>query len=372
MRDRVRVAVTFEQCWHRVPGGTARAAIETTAALVRRHPELDLVGVSARHRRPPPASHTPPVPVSQLRLPRRALYDAWHHLRRPAVSGATGPVEVIHATGSAMPPRSAPIVWTLHDLAWRRDPSTFTRRGVRFFEAALGLARRDADLVLCSSQATIDDAVTAGLPAERLRLVPLGVRIVAVTPAEVAAARRRHALDRPYVLSVGTAEPRKNLGRLVAAFATPALARRDLDLVVVGPRGWNEDAPVPGDRLGDRLRSVGFVPDLELAALYAGAAVFAYPSLWEGFGLPVLEAMAQGAPVVTSAGTTMADVSGSDGAVLVDPLDPLAIAAGVARVVDDPGLADRLRAVGHRRAADHTWDRTADLTASAYAELVQS
>ncbi|MEJ7584268.1 MAG: glycosyltransferase family 1 protein [Acidimicrobiales bacterium] len=370
MPERVRVAVTLEQCWHRVPGGTARAAIDTTAALLARHPELELVGVSACHRRPPLAPHAPPMPVAQLRLPRRVLYDAWHHLRRPAVTRATGPVELIHATGYAFPPPSAPIVWTLHDLAWRRDPSTFTARGVRFFETALRLAHTDASLVLCSSSTTMGAAAAAGLPADRLRLVPLGVRPIGTTAAEVAAVRAKHGLDGPYVLSVGTAEPRKNLARLMEAFATPTLDDRAIDLVVVGPAGWQDGTAAAAARLGHRLRPLGFVPPAELAALYAGAEVFAYPSLWEGFGLPVLEAMAQGVPVVTSEATAMAEVAGDRGAVLVDPLDPEAIATGLTSVLDDPALADRLRTVGHERVAAHTWERTAELTAAAYAELI--
>lgn len=370
MSDRARVAVTFEQCWHRVPGGTARAAIETTAALVAKHPALEIVGVSAWHRHPPPDVHRPPVPVAQIRLPRSLLYESWHRLRRPAVTRSTGPVAVIHATGLAMPPRTAPIVWTLHDLAWRRDPSAFTRHGVRFFEAALRAARNDADLVLCSSQATLDDAVGAGLSFDRLRLVPLGARPIPVTPADVVAAKAHHGLERPYVLSVGTAEPRKNLARLVQAFTTPDLTDRRLDLVVIGPAGWQDD-PQSSDNLpGGRLRPLGFVPDAELAALYNGAAAFAYPSVWEGFGLPVLEAMAHGAPVVTSEATAMAEIAGEDGAVLVNPLDPVSIAAGLARVLDDADLAERLRVAGHERAAAHTWERTAELTAQAYAELV--
>ncbi len=359
------MAVTLEQCWNRVPGGTARAAVETVAALTAGHPELDLIGVSALHGRAPRLPYSPSIPVRSLGLPRLALYESWHRLRRPAVDRATGPVSVIHATGLAVPPRSAPIVWTLHDLAWRRDPSSFTPWGVRFFEAALACAIEEADLVLCPSQATVDDAVAAGLAADRVRLVPLGVRPVAVTEDAIRAVRRRYGLGRPYVLSVGTAEPRKNLGTLVDAFA--GLKRSDVDLVVVGPAGWQEDLRPLAERLGDRARPLGFVADPELAALYAGAAVFAYPSHWEGFGLPVLEAMAAGAPVVTSAASATGEVAG-DAALLVDPQDRDSLTDALARLLDDAPLAARLSAAGRARAAELTWERTASLTASAYAE----
>ena len=366
MAGSLRVAYTLEQCWHRVPGGTARAAVETAAVLAERS-DVDLVGVSARHRRPAPAPFRPPVEVEQHLLPRRALYDAWHRLRWPPVTGPAGEIDVIHATGIAMPPPNAPIVWTLHDVAWRRDPSGFTRRGVRFFERALELARTDARLVLCSSQATLDDAVAAGLPEDRLRLVPLGVRPHMVSADEVTTVRKRRGLRRPYVLSVGTVEPRKNLPTLIDGFA--GLARAGVDLVLVGPDGWHEDLQKLIGPLGERARPLGFVPEGELAALYAGAAAFAYPSSWEGFGLPVLEAMAHGAPVVTSAGTACAEVAG-DAALLVDPEDAGAIGDALSQLVEDRELADRLRQDGRLRASHYTWERTAELTVDAYREAL--
>jgi glycosyltransferase involved in cell wall biosynthesis len=164
-------------------------------------------------------------------------------------------------------------------------------------------------------------------------------------------------------LFVGTVEPRKNLGRLLAA--VQALGRPDLEVVLVGPAGWDRQVE---ERRG--VRRLGFVTRAELAALYAGSAVVCYPSLREGFGLPVLEAMAHGAPVVTSAGTATAEVAG-DAAVLVDPLDTEAIAAGLACVLDDPARAEAMRAAGRARAATFTWDRTASGTVGAYRAAVQ-
>jgi glycosyltransferase involved in cell wall biosynthesis len=372
----VRVAVTLEQCWHRVPGGTAAAAVETLRALLIEPPAaaLELVGVSGRHRRPPIAAWQPPIATAQLPLAGPALYEAWHRWRRPRVERATGPVDVIWATGVAMPPPTVPIVLTVHDLAFLRDPSHFTKHGSRFFEAALRLARTDAALVLCSSEATKADCVAAGLPADRLRVVPLGVRpspFAAQPAVDVAAAvgavRRRFGIERPYVLTLGTVEPRKNLRGVLAAFAELHAGgdQPDLDLVVVGPEGWNEDldGAVP-ERLRQRVHRTGFVAELDKAALLRGAAVLAYPSLWEGFGLPVLEAMAEGTPVVTSAGTATAEAAG-DAALLVDPLDPADIAAGLARAIGDAQVAGELRTAGFARAAELTWDRTAALVRQA-------
>ncbi|HVM34239.1 MAG TPA: glycosyltransferase family 1 protein [Actinomycetota bacterium] len=364
MDEPIRVAYTLEQCWHKVPGGTAVAALETARALADRK-EVRLVGVAARHAGPPMAAWTPPIEVHHLPLPRLALYESWHRLRRPRVERATGPVDVVHATTLAMPPRSKPIVLTIHDLAFLHHPQHFTARGLSFFGRGLRIALRDADLVLCSSRAVLGDCRAAGFAEERLRLVPLGVVSRLASREEVERVRRRYRLERPYVMWAGTIEPRKNLPGLITAFRN---LERDLDLVLAGPDGWNEDLGTLVAPIRDRVRLVGFVPATDRDALLAGAEVFCYPSLMEGFGLPVLEAMAQGTPVVTSAGTSTEEVAEGAG-VIVDPHDPDAIAAGLRSVVDDPATAAGLMQKGLARAAEYTWERTAQLVSACYAEV---
>jgi glycosyltransferase involved in cell wall biosynthesis len=360
--DVLRVAMTLEQCWHRVPGGTAVAALGMARALQRRG-DLELVGVAALHRGTP-HGWKPPVAVLALPLPRLVLYESWHRLRWPQVQRATGSVDVVHATSLAVPPRSAPLVVTIHDLAWVHEPGHFTGHGVRFFEAGLAHARAEADLVMCSSEATLRDCEAAGFDRKRLRLVPLGVDAVPASVAEVERVRRRYGLAAPYVLWTGTVEPRKNLGGLLGAFADVGA---DADLVLVGPEGWNEDlgALVSG---APRVRPLGFVPAADLAPLYAGARLFCFPSLLEGFGFPVLEAMAQGTPVVTSTGTSTEELAG-DAAVLVDPRDPAAIAAGMKQVLGDEELHSTLSSAGRARAALYTWERCAELVRRAYEEV---
>ncbi len=362
----MRAAVVIEQCWHRVPGGTASAVIEQVAAVAAAG-RVDQVGVAARHAEPPPEAWRPAIPVRHLALPRLVLYRTWHRLRWPGVERATGPVDVVHATGYAIPPRTAPLVVTMHDVAWRRDPTMFTRNGVRFFEAGLRCVIDDADLVLCPSQATIDDCVAAGIGRDRLRHVPWGMTTADVSDDEVAAVRERYGLTGRYVLSVGTLEPRKNLSRLVDAFSR--LPQQDVTLVVVGPDGWGESLAEPAARLGHRLRLTGFVPRSQLAPLYGGASVVCYPSLWEGYGLPVAEAMGAGAPVVTSSGTATEELVADGAGLAVDPHDVDAIAGAVASVLDDDALAARLRAAGRARAAATTWEATAAATIAAYEEV---
>jgi glycosyltransferase involved in cell wall biosynthesis len=312
-----------------------------------------------------------------MTLPRLALYDSWHRLRRPAVERVTGPVDVIHATGMAVPPRSVPLVVTVHDLAFRRFPELFTSRGLRFFEASLAITIAEADVVVCPSEATRTDVVSAGVSQDRVRVIGWGVDSRPVDEPTVDRVRRAWRLDGPYVLAVGTIEPRKNLGRLVEAFAridqSPAgRDARDLDLVIVGPGGWNEAqgdlaASISSAGLSGRVRVLGFVPGADLRALYAGAEAMAYPSLFEGFGLPVLESMAQGTPVVTSSGTATEElVASGRGGLVVDPLDVDAIAAGLVEALDDDGtMGEQARTAAGR----YAWSDTASALSELYEEL---
>ena len=366
MASPLRVAVTLEQCWHRVPGGVASSALDVVRAL-QQHRDLDLVGVSARHLRPPDPPWVPSIPVQPLPLPRRALYDSWHRLRRPAVERATGPVDVVYVTGMAVPPASAPLVVTVHDLAFLAEPGHSTSRGIRFFNRAVELARTEARLVCCPSQDTIDSCIAYGFDPALLRLVPWGVDDRRVTPDEVDRVRSVYRLTNPFVLWTGTVEPRKNLPVLIDAFRR--LDRHGVELVLVGPKGWNEDLRSHLGTAAGRIRTLGFVPDDDKRALYAAASVFCLPSRHEGFGLPVLEAMAQGIPVVTSSGTATAEVAG-DAALLVDPSDVNAVATALAAVLDDDGLAARLSAASLARVVEFPWSRTADLLVAAFREAV--
>lgn len=363
----IKVAMTLEQCWHRVPGGTAVAGIGMARA-VDALADTEVIGVAARHASSPPAAWTPPVEVRQLPLPRLALYESWHRLRRPRVERATGPIDLIHATTFAIPPRTAPLIVTIHDLAFLNDPAHFTKRGVAFFMKGLELSIREADMITCPSRATADDCIRNGFSSQQVRVVPMGVEARVATDEEVIAAKDRYGLRRPYVLWLGTVEPRKNLKRLIESFMS--LGHNDLDLVLVGPQGWNEDIDALIGAAGrSRIKSLGFVPHSDLAPLYGGAEVFCFPSLFEGFGLPVLEAMIQGTPVVTSRGTSTEEIAG-DAAILVDPHDSGAISEALEKVLGDETLKSRMNEKGTARAASYTWQRTAEGLRECYSELL--
>jgi len=259
-------------------------------------------------------------------------------------------LDVLHCTSYRAPLRSpVPVVVTVHDLAVIRHPEFFTAWTRLYAATALRSVLRAAARVIAVSEFTAREVVElAGVPAERVRVVSNATDRVFTPDGPTAGG--------DYVLAVGTLEPRKNLPRLMEA--TRLLG---LELRVVGARGWGGVEIVQGSRVS----WLGFVPDDELAALYRGALCFVYPSVYEGFGIPVLEAMQCGAAVVTSAGTAMEDVVG-DAAELVDPLDPAAIAAGIERAI---ARRAEVRALGLERSRHFTWAAAAEATARVYREL---
>jgi glycosyltransferase involved in cell wall biosynthesis len=278
------------------------------------------------------------------RLSTLARDGVWY----PFVIGRSGDADVLHCPTYRGPLRSrVPLVVTVHDLAVLRHPEAFNRWTRTYSPHVVPRVLRQAARVIAVSEFTRRELVELlAVPDENIRVVPNAVGSDFTPEGEAASG--------DYVLAVGTLEPRKNLGRLVEA-----VRRTQRELRVVGARGWG-DVKVEGNG----VRWLGEVSDAELARLYRGASCVAYPSLYEGFGIPVLEAMACGVPVVTTRGTAMEEVA--DGAaVLVDSRDAEEIAAGIERA----GLErDVLVARGLERARAFRWDAVADATVRVYRE----
>ncbi len=302
-----------------------------------------------------------------------AARRAWDLLGAPLAARRVG-ADLLHCLGIYPPlplPGGIPAVLTVHDLAVRWVPRTFPPVNRTLGWSLWSRLARRADAFVAVSASTGRDLVDLlGVEPGRVHVVPHGVApVFHPRPRdEVAAARQKYALVEKYFLAVGTVEPRKNLAAVVAALDPVRRTRPEVGLAIVGAPGW-------GTRpLVDRLRSgaassgaryLGRVPDADLAALYSGALALVYPSLFEGFGLPVLEAMACGCPVVTSARGGLAELA-RDAAVCVDPLAVADIAAAMARIADDEVLRRQLRRRGRDRAARYTWQSAADGTLAVY------
>ena len=292
----------------------------------------------------------------------------WTQLAAGAAARRSG-ARLLHGLHYELPLRAGlPTVVTVHDLTLVTHPEWHEAAKVRYFGWALRRAVAGADRVLCVSATTARDlAEHLGVDGGRVDVTPLGTDLVPASDEEVAQLRARLGLDGPYLLGLGTLEPRKDLPTLVRAFAAVA-AELPHTLVLAGLAGWGSDElaeAVAASGAAERIRLTGYVPEPDKAALLTGADLLAYPSRYEGFGLPVLEAMACGTPVVTTTGGSLPEVAG-DAAVLVPPGDPEQLAAAVLKLLGDQAAwADQARR-GRARAAAFTWERCADLTADAY------
>ena len=374
----MRVGLNAEPLFQRIPTGVGVYALALCRGLVEIGHADDLVFFHADHDEAPSEMDELPVDRVAYTLSRDRLYDAWMADRRPAPQSITGHLDVVHSTGPAIPPSGgAVLVVTVHDLAPIRFPDRYPRRARALHKRGAHIAAAEAARIICPSRSTaLDVEEFYGVERERIRVVPHGVDIAGfgVPNNSVGDAGRRwerRGIAEPYVLWVGTQEQRKNVVAVLDAFAHIAARHPDLSLVLHGPNGWL------GDEVGEGLQhrglhgrtivSEGSLPRSELAALYARASVFVYPSLYEGFGMPVLEAMACGTPVVTSNISALPETAG-DAALLVDPLDDMALAEAIGRILEDPVLAEDLSRRGQKRANTLTWGETARRTWAIYEE----
>ncbi|WP_374685574.1 glycosyltransferase family 4 protein [Promineifilum sp.] len=368
-------------------GGIGRYTRELIHALVSAAPQYRYTLFSARPPAAPPVPDSLPAAAHVAHRPapvdERWLYRLWYRANLPLpVQFFTGPIDLFHSPDFVLPPvrGDIPTLLTVHDLSFIHYPETFPARLVVYLNRVVPRSVARAGHILADSQATRRDLEAVwGVSPGKVTVLYSGVnpRFRPVRDlAALAAVRARYGLgNRPYVLTVGTVQPRKNYEMLVRAFA-PLAERHPHTLVIAGGRGWLVEgllAEIARLGLGDRVQLAGFVDDADLPALYSAADLFVFPSLYEGFGLPLLEAMACGAPVVTSDASSLPEVVRTDGAaaaLALSPHDEAGWTAAMDRLLSDEVARRALAAAGPVQAARFSWERAAGELADLYATLL--
>ena len=316
--------------------------------------------------------------AQELVLPGKSpLCRLWREHVALALACRREKVDLLHCPKSAIPLWSpCPTVVTLHDLIPITHPETETRAAQLYWRLQIPIAARRASFIITDSDHARNEIVDMfGVPDRHIAVTPLGYPPAMDEPADPARAaevRCRYGLPNSYILYVGTIQPRKNLDMLIEAYA---LLRREgstaQKLVIVGRKGWLYETlfiRISSLGLEEDIVFTGFVPDEDLPDLYDGACLFVYLSFFEGFGLPPLEAMARGIPVVTSNTTSLPEVVG-DAGITVSPGNLDDVVEGMRRILLDDNIAARLRQAGRLRALQFSWDRTARETLAIYRQV---
>ncbi|HLE15437.1 MAG TPA: glycosyltransferase family 1 protein [Anaerolineales bacterium] len=322
----------------------------------------------------------PDIPVSWVIIPERSPFArlVWEQVGLPRLIRRLR-IDLLHSLHYTRPfwlPCAS--VVTFHDMTFFLSPHLHTRSKRWFFPPAIRMSARRADALTAVSESTRQDAIRIlGIPAEKITTTPLGVdsnyRVIH-DPLQRARVREKYRLPEQYVLYVGLVEPRKNLPLLVRAYRDLIDQGISLPLVVAGGFGWGYDQVLQEIEkldLKERVQFLGYVPQGDLPLVYNLACLFVYPTLYEGFGLPALEALACGVPVVTSAVASLPEIVG-DAGILVSAGDQQALTGAMLAILSDPELSSELSKRGPARASLFTWKRTAQLTLQVYRQVLQT
>lgn len=270
--------------------------------------------------------------------------------------------DVFHASNWALPRTKSKLVTTIHDVTFLKYPETHTPYSVAVHTRHLNQAKKYADQIIAVSESTKKDLIDYGIPTEKITVIYEAAGSI-FRPVDPRSVKVKHGLTKPYFLSVGTREPRKNLQRLIEAFSK--LPTRTVpvgnQLAIAGPVGWGESLKIPSN-----VRFLGFVPDEDLAGLYSGAKAFVYPTLYEGFGLPVLEALSCGCPVITSNLSSLPEVGG-EAAIYVNPKSITEISRAMTEI-----QKLNLREKSLAQARKFSWEKTARATLKVYQEVYEN
>lgn len=352
------------------PTGTEAYSFHLIRALL---PHLRAHQVRLYMRAPLPPETFPGAEMRVIPFPR-----LWTHLRL-SWELLRHPVDLLFVPAHVLPlyhPRRSLV--TIHDVGYRFFPEAHPLTQRLYLAWSTRYNARAAARVIAVSHATQEALATSyGIPRQKIHVIPNGYTpdLAPVRDAQhLNAVRQKYSIPGEYILYLGRIQPRKNLPRLIRAFARIAEEYPDLSLVLAGPGGWLEQsirAAIADVHLDGRVLLPGYVAAEDKAALLSGARVFAFPSLYEGFGIPVLEAQACETPVLTSTTSSLPEVAG-DGAFLVDPTDEMAIADGLRRLLEDAALCEALRARGRMNVTRFSWESTARQTAALIEAMVAS
>ncbi len=357
-------------------GGVGRSIRDLTAALLRQSSSHDytlwVAGQKPTLTTSPNAKivHTPIDPVWLIRM--------WHRAHIPfPVEWLSGACDLFFATDFALPPtRTKNTALFIHDLSYIRVPDSAAPSLKAYLDDVVPRSLKRAARVIVNSQATrADVAEIYGIDPDKITPVTFGVDPIFRPSNQTRSvlAARFPALQRPYILSVGTVQPRKNYVRLIQSLKQIRAAGLDIDLAIAGGKGWLDAdilAAAAESDIAGHVHLLGYVPDADLPLLYTHAACFAMPSLYEGFGLPILEAMACGTPVVTSNISSLPEAAG-DAGLLCDPYSPESIADALTRLLTDTALRQTCIQHGYLHAARHTWDAGAATLLGVFNDLLR-
>jgi glycosyltransferase involved in cell wall biosynthesis len=319
-------------------------------------------------------AHLPPLPGPNFTwhpIPLSAEWMArlWQRARLPIpVNWLTGPVDLYHATDFVLPPvgRGIKTILTVHDLSFVRVPETAAPNLRAYLNVVVPRSVENANHIIADSQATKDDLCALyGTSPDKITVLLSGVdpRFAPVTDESMLrTVRARYGIgDQPYIFCIGTVQPRKNYSRVIQSLAQLRAEGIDAQLVIAGGKGWLEDEmyrTLQATQMQEHVHLIGFARDEDLPALYCGAALTAFPSLYEGFGLPILESMACGTPVVTANVSSLPEVAG-EAALLIDPYDVPALTDAFRRLMTDDAFCSDLIQRGYEQVKQFSWAKAA-------------
>jgi glycosyltransferase involved in cell wall biosynthesis len=377
LTDSPTIAIDYTPAYEQ-GAGIGRLVRELIASLADIDSEtaykLFVSGTSSSDLPAPPGSNFAWYPT---RLSPQWLARIWHRARMPLpVEFWMGQVDIFHATDFVLPPA---LPWTktlltVHDLSFVRVPDAASPRLYAYLSKVVPRSVRAADCVIADSEATRRDLLELyNLDTSKVEVLLSGIGDMYRPVVFDVTIRKKYSVpNKPYLFSIGTIQPRKNYSRSIQTLAHLRAKGYDIDFVIAGGRGWLEDEmydTINRTGMSNHVHLIGFADDADLPALYSGAECTLFPSLYEGFGFPVLESMACGTPVVTSDVSSLPEVAG-DAALLVDPLSVDAITHAVQRILDDSTLRQTLIERGFRQAKKFTWERSAHQLRQIYADVL--